>query len=376
LLLVAPTVVADTDTHYGVSLTGGYDTNPLWVADDGPDGAFAELRLDGGVTRYVGDGSIAAFFAQGHVATRLDSSRTADAARDSGSVRIGTAISPPFAAHRLAISAGANVSAYRGTFTDRATGSIYEASVAPATDPPSTIPIPDRLDSNTSGLFLDLRFKQNARLTWFLETSADRTAYLENYEAETDLDRLDFHALRIRPGASIGIGPLATLRVQIALTDLDYDDRPALDRSGVVVAGTTRSYRYAQYQVSLNVRPTDPWNLSLALASGGRDDTYAGYYDNVSRAGVLSVDRALGARSRLRVFATLRELDYDRATITGDPADGIRGSDERSYVARWSRRFGERLGWYVESGLQQTESEDPVFAYDRNWFLSGIRFGG
>ena len=89
----------------------------------------------------------------------------------------------------------------------------------------------------------------------------------------------------------------------------------------------------------------------------------------------MSVDRELGANSRLRFFASLRELDFDHATVTGDPADGIRGSDERSYVARWSRSFGERLSWYMEGGAEQTESQDPGFSYDRNWVLSGIRFG-
>jgi hypothetical protein len=367
--------LAGTDTRYGVALISGFDTNPLLVADDGPNGGFAELSLDGGLNHYFGEGTIAALFADGRVSTRTDQSRTSDAARDSGRLRVGTAISPPFAGHRMVISAGASASAYRGTFTDRTTGLVYETDVVPATIPPSTRPIPERLDSNTTGMFLDLRFKQNPRLTWFFETSSDRTSYLEDYRANTDLDALDFRTFRIRPGASIGIGRITKLKVSVALTDLDYEERPALDLSGAEVPGTTRSYRYAQYQLSLNVKPAEPWNLAFAIATGGRDDTYAGYYDNVSHAGFISVSRDLGTHAHIRFFTTLREMDYDHATVTGDPADGIRSSDERSYVARWSRRFGERLNWYVEGGAQQTDSQDPVFAYDRNWVLSGIRFG-
>ena len=83
----------------------------------------------------------------------------------------------------------------------------------------------------------------------------------------------------------------------------------------------------------------------------------------------------LTTASRLRFYATLRDVDYDQATVTGDPIDPIRSSQEQRYAARFTRSFGERLRWYFEGGTQRTDSQDPVFAYDRDWVLTGIQYG-
>ena len=373
--VLSPAVAGETETTYGVGVVAGFDSNPLLVSDAGPSGAFTQLRLDGGLTRYVGAGSAAAFFLDGHVARRTDESRTSDAGHDGGNLRLGVALSPGFAGHRLVVFTGGRLAAYRGTFTDRATGRVYEAAVVPPTDPPSTMPIPDRLDFDNTGAFLNLRWKQGRRLTWSIETSWDRTDYVEDYAENTALDPLDHRSVTVRPGASFRLGDLATLAFHVALTDLDYDDRPALDEAGTKVPGTTRTYHYARHQLLLQVKPAEPWSLHVALAAGGRDDDYAGYYDSVSRSGSVAVGRYFGRKSRLQLIASLRDVEYDHATVSGDPTDEIRGSDERHFVGRFTRTIGEHLRWYVEGGTQQTDSRDPVFAYDRDWALTGIRFG-
>jgi hypothetical protein len=372
---LSPAVAGETESTFGVGVVAGFDSNPLLVSDDGPSGAFAQLRLDGGVTRYVGAGSAAAFFLDGHVATRADEGRTSDAGHDGGDLRLGVALSPGFAGHRLVVSTGGRLAAYRGTFTDRATGRVYEAAVAPPTDPPSTMPIPDRLDFDSSGAFLNLRWKQGPRLTWSLETSWDHTDYVEDYEHDTDLDPLDYRSLTVRPGASLRLGDLASLALRVALTDLDYDDRPALDEAGTEVPGTTRTYHYAQYQLLLQVKPAEPWSLHVALGAGGRDDEYAGYYDSVSRSGSIALGRHFGRKSQLRLVASLRDVEYDHATVSGDPADDIRGSDEQRFAGRFTRTIGEHLRWFVEGGTRQTDGRDPVFAYDRDWVITGFRYG-
>jgi hypothetical protein len=373
--VLSPAAAGETDASYGVGVVAGFDGNPLLVSDDGPSGAFTQLRLDGALTHYVGAGSAAAFFVDGHAATRTDESRTSDAGRDGGDLRLGMALSPGFAGHRLVASTGGRLAVYRGTFTDRATGQVYEAAVVPPTDPPSTLPIPERLDFDSTGAFLNLRWKQGRRLTWSVETSWDRTDYVADYAENTDLDRLDHRSVTVRPGAAFRFGDLATLAFHLALTDLEYDDRPALDEAGAKVPGTTRTYHYAHYQLLLQVKPTELWSLNVALGAGGRDDDYAGYYDSVSRSGSVALGRYFGRKSRFRLFASLRDVEYDHATVSGDPADEVRGSDEQLYAGRFTRTIGEHLRWYVEGGTQQTDSRDPVFAYDRDWVLTGIRFG-
>lgn len=375
LSVLTPAVAGETETTYGVGAAVGFDSNPLLVSGDGPSGAFTRFRLDGGLTRYIGPGSTAAFFLDGDVTSRIDESRTSDAGRDGGNLRVGVALSPGFAGHRLVVSTGGRLAAYRGTFTDRATGEVYEAAVAPPTDPPSTTPIPDRLDFDNAGAFVNLRWKQGHRLTWSVETSWDRTDYGEDYAGNTDLDRLDHRSVTVRPGASFRFGDVATLAVNVALTDLDYDDRPALDETGTKVPGTTRTYHYARYQALVLVKPAEPWSFHVALGAGGRDDDYAGYYDTVSRSGSVALGRHFGSKSRLRLIASLRDVEYDHATVSGDPTDAIRGSDERYFAGRFTRTIGEHLRWYVEGGTQQTDSPDPVFAFDRDWVLTGFRFG-
>jgi hypothetical protein len=373
--LLAPVAAGDTETSWGVGLTAGYDSNPLLVARDGPSGAFSQLRLDGGLTRYLGETSSSALFMDGHAVTRTDESPTSDAGYDSGRARVGAAFSPRWGGRRLMISAGGRAFAYDGTFTDRATGEVYEAGVVPPTDPPTTVAIPDRIDFESVGAFLNLRWKQSRRLKWSVETEWDRVDYVEDYGDTTDLDPLDYRAFTVRPGASFRLGDVATLGLQVALTDLDYDDRPALDKSGAEVPGTTRTYRYTQYRLSLGVVPAERWHLDVFLASGGRDDTFADYYDSVSRSGLVSLARALGRSSNLRLVASVRDVEYDHATVSGDPVDEIRARDERSFAGRFDRGFGPHLRWYVEGGREDSDSRDPVFSYDRDWMLTGIHYG-
>jgi len=375
-LLATMAPAGQTDTTYGIDVVTGYDSNPLRVMDDGPGGAYSALRLDGGLTRFAGSGSTVAFFLSGHAATRLDGSATADAGEDSGDAKAGLAYSPRFTGHRLVISTGGRLSAFRGTFTDRTSGEIYEATVFPATVPATSTPIPDRLNYDSAGAFFKLRWKQGRRLTLFVETSLDRTDFVEDYQTTTNLDSLDYEAVAIRPGAKVQVGDVATLSLFVSLTDLDYDDRPALDDSGTEVPGTQRAYEYTQYGFTVAIKPSASWKLDLGLANGGRDDTYAGYYDSFSTSGFLAIGRDLGKRNRLRLYASMREVDYDHATVTGDPLDNdIRANEDMRYAARFSHTFGERLRWFFEGGQQQSDSNDPVFAYDRDWVLTGIHYG-
>ncbi len=372
-LAAGPLTAGTTETGYGLGLDSGFDSNPLLVRGDGPSGTFVNLRLDGGVTQYLGSGSTAALFIDGRVALREDESRTADAGHDSGDARAGVVLAP--SGRRLLVSLGGRASMYRGTFTDRETGAVYTTAVVPATDPPSTLPIPERLDFDGAGAFLNLRLKASRRSSVSLEAALDRADYVEDYGALTGLDSLDYRSLTLRPGARLQLGDAATLGLGIALTDLEYDDRLALDRNGAEVQGTRRTYHYSQYELALRVKPSAPWNLDLGLTAGERQDTHAGYYDSASATGYVGVDRSLGASSKIRAVASVRTLEYDHATVTGDPLDDLQASDEQRYLARFSREFGQRWSWHVEGGTVRADSRDPAFAYDRDWMLTGFRFG-
>ena len=370
-----PASGGEIETSYNIRLVAGYDTNPLLVTKygDAPSGAFSQLRLHGGVSGHPGP--TVTLFASGYAGTRVDESLTSGAGHDSGAMRAGVTFLPRFAGLRLVFSLGGRYAVYRGTFTDSETGAVYEANFEPPNLPPSTIPIPERLDYDSAGLFLKLRWKQNRRFSLSLDSMFDRTDYVNDYAELTDLSPLDYRSVRVRPGANFRVSNAVSLGMSVTLTDLDYDDRPALDADGVEVSGTSRSYRYANYRLAVNVRPTDRWSLRVGLAGGGRDDTYAGYYDYTNASAFLSVDHEFGPKSRLHVYASMFDTGYDTATVTGDPADDVLGSNEHLYMARFNRSLGKRVRWFVEGGTRQRDNQNPVFSYDKDWVLTGIHFG-
>ena len=378
LVLAAAAGVAsagETEASYTAALLAGFDTNPLLVTGDGPNGVNGHLRFEGSVLHTLGSGSAAALFADGRAASRFEESRTEPAEQTSGELRGGLALTPALGTGRLAISAGGRVAAYRGTFIDRTTGEAYRASVSPPTDPPSSIPIPDRLNFDATGGFLNLRWRQASRWSVFTFTSFDKTHFIEDYATTTDLDALDYSALTIRPGASVKLARAVALDLHVARTIVEYDHRLALDESGTEVPGATREDELTQYGATLTLVPGPGWKLDLGLTAIGREDTYAGYYDSDGAAGAVALDRELSPRSGLRVYGSMRDLEYDRATVTGDPSDpDLLGTVERRWAARFTHGFGGGLSLQVETGTQTTDSEDPVFAYDRDWVYTGIEF--
>ena len=378
-LLVAvagvPASAGETETSYSVRLVAGYDTNPLQVSKYGsaPSGAFSQLRLHGGVSGHTSP--TVSLFASGQAGTRVDESLTSDAGYDSGAMRAGVSFLPRFAGQRMVFSLGGRYAIYRGTFTDNETGVVYEANAVPPNLPPTTIPIPERLNYDSAGAFLKLRWKQNRRFSLSLNSRFDRTDYVNDYAELTDLSPLDYRSVRVQPGASFRFSKAVSLGLSVVLTDLDYDDRLALDANGDEVSGTTRSYRYVNYQLAVSVRPADRWSLRVGLAGGGRDDTYAGYYDYANASAFLAVDHEFGLKSRLHVYASIFDTDYESATVSGDPAADVLGSSEQLYMARFDRSLGKRTRWFVEGGTRQRDNQNPVFTFDRDWFLTGIHFG-
>ena len=208
-LLVAvaagPASAGEIETSYNIRLVAGYDTNPLLVTKDGdaPSGAFSQLRLHGGVSGHPGP--MVTLFASGYAGTRVDESLTSGAGHDSGAVRAGVTFLPRFAGQRLVFSLGGRYAVYRGTFTDSETGAVYEANFEPPNLPPSTIPIPERLDYDSAGLFLKLRWKQNRRFSLSLDSMFDRTDYVNDYAQLIDLSPLDYRSVRVRPGANFRV---------------------------------------------------------------------------------------------------------------------------------------------------------------------------
>jgi hypothetical protein len=361
---------ARVEAGAGLDLVAGYDSNPLMIAGGGPGGAFGQAAFSAGLD--VGAGRSASYFFDAAGLDRRYDSETADADYRRADLTTGV-LMPRIRAGRTRISltAGVLYEIRRSTYTDRLTGRVYEIVTDP--NPPATTAlIPERFDTDTAGAFLDLSWRINRRLRFFLDTRFEQTDYVEDYDGVTALAPLDFRALHLEPGAQIRVNDLLAIVATVGWTDLDFDRQFALDADGDEVGGTTREYRYTRYGLRFLMTPGRSWHVNVGVLAADRQDTWAGYYDFGALTGFVSALRTFGERSRLQLFASGRRLDYDHATVLGDPDAVTRGSDMRRFAARFDRALNRHLGLFVEGAVLRTNSEDPIFSYDQDTALVGV----
>jgi len=375
--LAIPAAVAGARTRASLaaSLAYGFDDNPLLLADSAAAGSFAELTLGGSVdlalTPHVHG------FLSGSGRVRNHESSLADADVASGDLRLGFRLTPnPWAFRGVVVSVGGLYGVRRATFIDRATGDVYEIERDPSTSPATTVDIPDRFDVNTLGAFLDVGFKLSERVRLRVNALLERAEYVENYAADTALQALDYRALTVEPGLFVKLHPRVAAGLSLVLTELGYDDQPALDGSGQAVADTTRQYDYRDLRLTLRVAPAARWSLEAGFRGGRRQDAFAGFYDFDSRVGYLTVSHQLLPRTRLQLHASSRELDYDHAEVAGSVEGELRASEVRRIVGRVDWRFRGRpeLGWFGEGGSQRTNNTDSIYAYERAWVQTGMTY--
>lgn len=356
---------------YAVGVISGLDTNPLRIQDDGPDGFFTQLRIAGQVESALS--ASWGLFLSGQARGRLHESATAGADFHGATARAGLTFAPRRLS-RLALAGGLAYDGHRSTYTDRATGEVYAVAAGPAAGSTEPVTIADRLDYDAAELFFNARWQQTRRLRLFVDTRAERTNYLEDYAATTTLEPLDFEALTVEPGVSLQLHPAARLTLSAAVTELDYDAQSALDHEGYRVPGETRSYHYTHYRLTARIAPAERWSLWAGARSSDRRDAYAGYYDYGSISAYVTADRRHGARGRFRAHASLSDLKYDHATVSGDPEGQTLDSQVGVFLTRYERDTTARLRWFFEAGVQRTDSRDPVFDHDSGWMLCGLEF--
>jgi hypothetical protein len=363
---------AETRWDYGVSAAAGVETNPLRVSGDGPNGAFTQVAVDGSVSRILSPA--VALFANGFAQVRLHEADVADADTGNARLRAGIGFAPRRPGNgRLALACGAHYRSGRSTFIDRETGGEYQVASSAPGAAGAPVAIPGRFDANDYGIFFNARWNQSRTVRFFLDGSWNRSAFINDYADTAGLAPLDSRSLSLEPGVNFQFSPMWSLGVSLAVTDQDYDARPALDENGAEAPGTTREYRYAQLRSTLMITPSPFWSVQLGLRASDRSDAYAGYYDFGSRSIYAQAERQLATKSKLRLFASWSDLEYDRATIP-DSAESVRGTDARTVLLRYEYQVARRLLWFADLGDRNTESIDPVFAHDESWVLSGIQF--
>ena len=361
---------ARVEAGAGLDLVAGYDSNPLMMSADGPGGAFGQASFSAGLD--VGAGRGGSFFFDSVGLDRRYDSEMSDGDYLNADLRTGVLLPRIRAGRtRISLTAGVLYEIRRSTYTDRLTGGVYEVVTNP-TPPATTALIPRRFDTDTAGAFLDLSWRLNRRLRLFLDSRLEQTDYVEDYDGITTVDPLDFRALHLEPGVQVRVNDLLVIVASVAWSDLDFDRQVALDAGGGEVVGTTREYRYTRYRLRFLMTPGRQWHVNVGLFGADRRDTWAGYYDFGALTCFVSALRTFGDRNRLQLFASGRRLDYDHATVLGDPDAVTRGDDVRRFAARFDRVLNRHLGLFVEGVVLRTYSEDPIFTYGQDTALVGV----
>ncbi len=374
-LLLASVPVSGAESDLSARLLLGYDSNPNRVSfDDGSTGGmFAEQRADADL-RFRTDKRTQGFFDLG-ARQRLHESSLGDADVLSAVLSAGLAFRPVKGdRHSVLLRVGARGRHYDATFVDPETGQVFEYQQAAPGGGVTSTPVPDRFDYGSGSAFVDFRWVVNRRVRLSLDSEIERRDYSEDYGG-AGLDSLDYRALTVEPGIRARLGRVVTLDATLPMTRREYDDRPALDADGNAVPGELREYEYEGFRFALTFSPTRSLKLRADVRRTDRADVYAGYYDSTADTAYLWLERKLGRRSELELYASRTRYDYDNATVPDDPTNLLRGGEFSTLRARFERSLGRVLRLYGEAGSQDADNQDAALAYDRRWVMTGIRFG-
>lgn len=372
LAFVAPGAAAEVTGGAGIRLAAGLDSNPLLVTDDGPSGAFALMEFDARLD--AKPSPACALFVRSEGWSRTHSGGVSNADAWGGELRAGVML-PRLgtSAQRVSLALGARAATRHDTFVDRATGRIY-ALVLP-TAPASSAPIPDRFDSESTGAFLNARYRTSPRVLLAFDGRVDAVDYTQDYGSIPSLGSLDFRSTVLEPGIYLKVAEPLSVGLSVAFTSIDYAQQPALDASGAPAAGTTRRYGSREVRLVVAYAPDGAWGARFGHRVMDREDAHAGYYSYSASTSYLTLTRRLAATGRIEVQAIHSTLDYDHAIVPGSPDGALQGSGFSGLTARYDRAVGRAsVRWFSEAGLQHAASHDPVYAYDRQWVMTGMEF--
>ena len=365
--------VAAASGSVTIDLLAGVDTNPLEIQDDGPNGAFSEIRIGAGTS--VPLSQRVGFRLGGTVAARAYDSSTSNAGTETGYARLGfDCVVGPIDRRPVVVGVGLFGAVDRSTFTDRATGRVYTVEAEPASVPATLVAVPGRFDSNTAGAFLDLNFRLAPRVNAFVSSTLESADFVDEYGERTTLESLDYRAWTVEPGMRLSLNRISALRVSVAASGLSYDEQSALEPDGAPATGVDRAYRGADVRLTLSLAPWSRWAFDVGMRVGPRTDTYAGYYDLDALGTSLAATYRPSWRTRVEIVASSRSVEYDHAPVTSSTDGELRGSRVDRLAGRLDFDLYRPTTLFAESGVERVENNDVLFAHDRSWLALGLRY--
>jgi len=370
-LLLVPSHAAAGRRDAGLTVTtsAGFDSNPLQLSESLEGGPFAQLSLDARFndqfSKRVG------YFMSAGARSRFHDSDLDDADVTQADAQAGMGfILTERGETRLSLAVGGGFALERSTFIDPVTGEAYEFSV----DPNTFVPIPDRFSANVTRGFANLRLRLSDGLLLMLDSELARTDYTHDYEVVPGMEPLDDRSWRVRPGLSWRVGSKVRLDATFDWGHRSYDELSAVDESAVSVSGSQRAYRSAGSRLTVTVAPARNLDVSVGVLAADQADLQAGYYDSLATGGFVALAGAVTPTLRLTLSASQMTFDYDNATVPNDPT-GVRLSSGAFRAAgRIEKSFGRHLMLFGELGTDRESNNDPIYAYQRNFAFTGLRF--
>lgn len=370
-------VAAPIEREIEMEVTRGIDTNPLelnpGVLPPGtgvPAGASTQLGLAGRLSHQWSPRAGYFLAARGQGRLHASSLEAADTAQGGVEAGLGLVL---FSRGERKLSAGLRGAwaRDRGTFVDPGTGEVYLA--APASDPNTLVPIPDRFDVDVTAVHLDLRLRTSPRLLMMLDTSLQRQDYVEDYGEAAGLEKLDDRLLVLRPGVRWQMSGRVRLDVSAEWGRRDYDRLSALEEDATLAAGTRRSYRQAAIQTALRVQPSKAWTFSAGVTGSDRRDRHAGYYDSLGSSVFATGAWSPSGTARLALHLSRAGYAFDQATLDNTPNGDLRGGQTMRAAASVERDAGGHVTFFGEAGTLRSDSHDPLYAFRRSWARAGLR---
>ncbi|MBI5446464.1 MAG: hypothetical protein HY900_35275 [Deltaproteobacteria bacterium] len=246
------------------------------------------------------------------------------------------------------------------------------------------VDLADRFNYWRASFQADLEAPLTARTELDLRASAARYDY-EEIGGVSSLDNVYYTV-----GAAYEVELLDSLGVRLGYTfgARNYDERPARDRNGDLVAGEERRYFYHEVRAQAEHRLSSALRLRAAYARRQRIDRFVGYDDNTRNEYRLTTTYADKEERRFRVGLTYWDRRYPRAFIFDvTPAEVAAGAlpagvaftpRHKAYKVWEAEAAGEfpltdRVKAWVSYTFEDEDVRDPRFEYERHRVSSGLK---
>lgn len=370
-------LAAETRTDFAVDLAAGYDSNPVLARHEADGSPFTELRVSGwgkiDLTKAV------TLYANVRGRSRWYSERSSDADDRRAEVEAGLAVTPAVGSRRrVSLAVGGIYETIRETFIDPETREAYLVATPDPSDPSGdwiVVDLANRLDLNRAGVFTDVRWRPHANVLLGLEVTSSRTDFVDDYDAVSVVAPLDYRTTSILPSVLIRLASGVSVKLLYDWSERAYDDQLARGPSGDLLDGSRRCFQYQGYGVSFRFALPREWAIRVGHTGTDRVDRFAGYYDYAGASYHAQVGKRLGRRTYFELHGSHRRIDYENATVGNEPDGSIRGGRIRQWAGRLEHALGAgRLFLFFEGGAVDSDDRDPVYSYNREWLLSGVRF--